>query len=198
MSLIASPDAADPGRKGIASNVKGIYHELLVEHLENSDEDDVYTMYHLSSEQNKSFGGTETTMEIDTGASKTILSEDTYGRLRDALGPLEETKAVLSTYTGEQIPVVGAVVIPVKYGDQQHKLRAIIVKGSGPNLLGRDWLQSIRLDWSTILHTSSQEPRSSLDDILTYWARSKKSKQRFMWIQTRNRSTLKPDRCGTH
>ena len=39
-------------------------------------------------------------MEIDTGASKTILNEATYGRLRDALSPLQKSKAVQSTYTG--------------------------------------------------------------------------------------------------
>ncbi|PFX31379.1 Uncharacterized protein K02A2.6 [Stylophora pistillata] len=70
----------------------------------------------------------------------------------------------------EEIPVVGAAVIPVKYGDQRHKLRAIIVKGSGSNLLGRDWLQSIRLDWNKILYTSAQKPRSSLDDLLTKYS----------------------------
>ena len=44
-------------------------------------------------------------MEIDTGASTTILNEATYGRLRDALGPLQKSKAVLKTYTGGKIPV---------------------------------------------------------------------------------------------
>ena len=43
-------------------------------------------------------------MEINTGALKTILSEDTYGKLRDVLGPLEKTRAVLSTYTAELDP----------------------------------------------------------------------------------------------
>lgn len=52
-------------------------------------------------------GGSKTMMEIDNGASKTILSETSYGRLRDALGPLPETKKVLSRYTGEQIPMIG-------------------------------------------------------------------------------------------
>ena len=45
---------------------------------ESADQDDVYAMYHLSSDRNKSFKvdlelcGRKTTMEIDTGASKTI------------------------------------------------------------------------------------------------------------------------------
>ena len=110
-------------------------------------------------------GGSKTMMEVDTGATKTILNETTYARLRDALGPLRKTKAVLSTYTGERIPAVGEALIPEKYKDQQYDLKAIIVQGRGPNLLGRDWLQVIRLDWRQILHTSSPEPHSSLENI---------------------------------
>ena len=58
--------------------------------------------------------GRKNRIEIDTVASKTILNEATYGRLRDALGPLQTTKTVLSTYTGEKIPVLGAVVVSRK------------------------------------------------------------------------------------
>ena len=39
----------------------------------------------------------------------------------------------------EKIPVLGAFMVPVKYGSQQKKLNGFIVKGGGPNLLGRDW-----------------------------------------------------------
>ena len=70
--------------------------------------------------------------------------------MRDALGPLQTRKAVLSTYRGEKILVLGTVMVPVKYESQQKKLNALIVKGGGPNLLGRDWLEEIRLDWETI------------------------------------------------
>ena len=72
----------------------------------STDQDDVYAMYHLSRDRKKSFEvdlelcGRKHTMEIDTGASKTILNEATYGRLRDALSPLRKSKAVQSTYTG--------------------------------------------------------------------------------------------------
>lgn len=76
----------------------------------------------------------------------------------DALGPLQTTKAVLSTYTGEKIPVLGAVMVPVKYESQQKKLNALIAKGGRPNLLGQDWLEEIRLDWNTIFQIASDNP----------------------------------------
>ena len=53
---------------------------------ESADQEDVYAMYHLSSDWKKSFKvdlklcGRRNMMEIDTGASKTILNEATYGR----------------------------------------------------------------------------------------------------------------------
>ena len=83
---------------------------------ERADQDDIYAMYHLSSEWKKSFKvdlqlcGRKNMMEIDIGASKTILNEATYGRFGDALGPLQKSKAVLSMNTGGiKIPVLGAV-----------------------------------------------------------------------------------------
>ena len=120
-------------------------------------------------------------MKIDMGASKTILNEATYGRLRDTLGPLQTTKVVLSKYTGEKIAVLGAVVVPVIYQSQQKKLKALIVKGGGPNLLGRDWLEEIHFDWETIFQMASDNPRSPLHELLSKyqhvfaedWARKK-------------------------
>lgn len=50
---------------------------------ESADQDDVYAMYHLSSDRKKSLKvdlelcGRKNTMQIDTGASKTILNEAT-------------------------------------------------------------------------------------------------------------------------
>ena len=67
---------------------------------ESADSTDVYAMYHLSSDRKKSFlvdlelCGRKITMEVDTGASKTVLNEATYRKLRDALDPLQRTKAV--------------------------------------------------------------------------------------------------------
>ena len=127
------------------------------------DENDVYTMYHMSSKNKKSYTvdiklcGRTITMEIDTGTSKTVLNEATYDGLRDALGPLRKTEAVLSTYTGQAIPVAGEITVPVTYGSQQENLKALVVKGKGPNLLGRDWLGVIRLDWNKILQITSDK-----------------------------------------
>ena len=96
--------------------------------------------------------------EIDTCAARSILSEETYSKLRDKV-ELRCSRAVLSTYTGERISVTGEVTVPVNYQDQQHYLPAIAVKGPGPNLLGRDWLQVVKLNWQDIFNIQENNPQ---------------------------------------
>lgn len=89
------------------------------------------------------------TMELDTGAAVSIISEET----RKALLPdvkLRKSALVLKTYTAEPMEVTGQLNVKVEYGSQREKLVLIVVKGGGPSLFGRNWLKYLRLDWSTI------------------------------------------------
>ena len=63
----------------------------------------------------------------------------------------------LHSYSGEAIPVLGTVDVVVKYGVQIATLPLLVVKGEGPNLLGRNWLGVLKLDWHEIfwLHNAS-------------------------------------------
>ena len=126
------------------------------------------TMYHIHGQsKSKTFKvtvelcGEPHKLEIDTGATSTVLNEQMY-KLCDKL-ELKSSKAALSTYTGEKIPVSGEVLIPVKYQNQQHNLPAM-VRSPGPNLLGRDWLQVITLNWNSIFNI--QEGNCQLQKIL--------------------------------
>lgn len=121
------------------------------------DSGEVYTIFHLKNSKstpytvNIELGGKSENMQIDTGASVSILSETTYNSIKDNIGSFYETHDVLQTYTGEKIPVLGKVMVPVKYGKQDCiELQAIVVKGDGPDLIGRNWLQHIRLNWQQI------------------------------------------------
>ena len=53
--------------------------------------------------------GKPMTMEVDTGASKTIMSEKTFQKLWPGRS-LDETNVRLQSYLGEPIPVVGSAV----------------------------------------------------------------------------------------
>ena len=79
--------------------------------------------------------------------------------------PLQSSNIKLKAYTGEQMPVVGQMPVPVQYGKQTAELVLIVVAGDGPSLLGRSWLQKLRLDWKTIGTVAAEKP-SDLNQLL--------------------------------
>ena len=93
--------------------------------------------------------------EIDTGASVTLISEETY-REHYHNKPLQKSSLKLKTYTEEPLHVLGQVTVNVSYHNQQGFYTLYVVKGSGPSLLGRDWLKHIRLDWKGIAMSIKQ------------------------------------------
>ena len=93
--------------------------------------------------------GRDVPMEVDTGAAVSIISVATRSKTFPEC-PLLNTSAILTTYTGEQMAVAGEMAVEVSQGEQREKLRLIVVEGDGPSLLGREWLEKIRLDWSAI------------------------------------------------
>ena len=51
--------------------------------------------------------------------------------------------------------MLGKILIAVKIKNKLYKQsRLLVLKGSGVNLLGRDWLLYIYVDWSAIYNTS--------------------------------------------
>ena len=59
-------------------------------------------------------------MEIDTGASLSLISEETYQQTwsRDAAPPLLPSQAHLRTYTGETIQTLGRIEVEVSINNQ--------------------------------------------------------------------------------
>ena len=94
-------------------------------------------------------------MEIDTGSCKTLIGEDTYKSLR--IRPkLKPSTRMLRTYTGNVIPVLGEFRTSVSYKGQRYdKLKVVVIQGTRTNLLGRDWLKLIKLDWTEVCAVDS-------------------------------------------
>ena len=88
-------------------------------------------------------------MKVDTGAAVSIISEQTKNKLYPMIS-LKSPSVVLCTYTGEAMSVIGEMTVKVQYKDQSHNLSLVVVKGDGPNLFSRNWLQYFQLDWKTI------------------------------------------------
>ena len=94
--------------------------------------------------------GQPLTMEVDTGAAVSLAPESAVTSLLPS-AIIQPSNVVLKTYTGEQIPVKGSMKVDVSYGEQYHRnLKLLVVQGSGPSLMGRDWLRVVTLDWRKV------------------------------------------------
>ena len=94
--------------------------------------------------------GIETSFEVDTGATKSIIIQNTYELLwPSSQAPIiHATDVRLRTYTGEPIEIRGEIRVEVTLSNQQHEVKLLVVAGNGPSLLGRDWLDVLKLKWS--------------------------------------------------
>ena len=136
--------------------------------------DEEYGMYHSTSTRQPrkplqvtiELNNASLTMEVDTGATFSVISEATYNSLWEretapSLNPTDDPH--LKTYTGQAIDVIGQITVTATYSQQEKELKLYVVRGQGPSLLGRDWLHEIKLDWSTMLNISTAPYQAILD-----------------------------------
>ena len=129
---------------------------------DNPDQAQAYTLYSIRDPAAKPLQTTVTVedreilMEVDTGASVTVISKATLDSIWGAQQspPLQPTDVKLRTYTGAEIPVAGGLEVKVQYEGQEEKLPLIVTAGNGPSLIGRDWLTKLTLDWKNIVSTN--------------------------------------------
>ena len=95
--------------------------------------------------------GTTIEMEVDTGAAVSLVSERTWMQIRGQV-KLQKADVVLRAYNHMRLKVLGEAELQVQYGGRRYELLLRVVKEDGPSLIGRDWLQQIKLDWSAMCH----------------------------------------------
>ena len=108
-------------------------------------------------------------MEVGTGAAVSLMSTSQYNQSFPDL-PFQSTKLILTTYTGEQLKLLGEKKFEVRYGSQCKHLTLYVVEGKGPCLLGRDWLREIKLDWRSIGLTSVNKGEEKVDILLSKYS----------------------------
>ena len=123
-------------------------------------EGEAYSLFHMAGQSGPEkpimvpvrVNRSEMEMELDTGASVSIISETTYRKLWSAEQALQlqPSRIKLQTYTGESLAVKESIRVLVQYQEQKAELPLTVVAGDGTNLLGRDWLQKLRLDWRNL------------------------------------------------
>ena len=100
-------------------------------------------------------------MEVDTGASRSTGSKYVYdAELSDYR--IQPVRVILRNYSGEKIPAVGKITVPVKYENQEHIFDLIVVEGNLPALFGRDWLSRIRVDWKNVFNVKVEATKNEI------------------------------------
>ena len=100
-----------------------------------------------------SIEGTTVCMELDTGASVSLVSESQYKQLWPGRS-LDPSDINLQTYSKEPLVVMGSFDVEVVYDNKKVTL-PLVVQGNGPLLFGRNWLNAIKLNWSNIHYTQA-------------------------------------------
>ena len=90
-----------------------------------------------------------------------LISQELYNSLFPAAQAPQvvESGIVLRTYTGEEVKAKGSCSVNVCYEGVEYSLPLLVVGGKGPSLLGRNWLEKIKLNWPIIKQLSSHYKR---------------------------------------
>ena len=107
-------------------------------------------------------------MQVDMGATVSVISHNVFQSLWDSPPSLMKSDVKLQSYTGEQIGVIGCFTTSVSYQGQKKYLPLLVVEGSGPSLLGRNWLSSLRLNWREL--NILQSGSSAVESLLANYA----------------------------
>ena len=136
------------------------------------EEETEFTLFTVGSKRNNPIiatlqvNGCPIDMEVDTGAAVSLVSTSIQKKYFPTK-VIEAGDITLTTYTGEQIPVVGKIPVNVSYKEQNKHLYLYVVERDGPCLMGRDWLTEITLDWKRIgLLTSTVSSNVALNQLL--------------------------------
>ena len=127
----------------------------VVQTKENStevDDDEFYDIYSLSMSRNPllvveaKINGTDVKVEVNTGASKSIINMETYNTIKRKSDSLTYTNSKLRTYSGDLVKPEGMIEVSFMYENRCLIVLFIVANTKGPNLLGRDVLRLLQLN----------------------------------------------------
>ncbi len=88
-------------------------------------------------------------MKIDTGAAVSLVSDVVYYEKLSHL-PLTPPDVSLKNYTGKSVTMKSLTQVTVELNKQTKKLPLYVVWGDHPSLMGRSWLEQLKVDWQVI------------------------------------------------
>ena len=139
-----------------------------LEELTPEESNNLFMIYSFSSRSDPiklavEVNGHKLDIELDTGASVFVISEDMFTSGLSSSVQLRPSNASLTSYSGHLLEVLGSANIKVKYQTQTVTLPIFVIKGKGVSLFGCNWLKRIKLDWQII---KSFRINSPLDEVI--------------------------------
>ena len=131
----------------------------------------VYELYNMSDQKceppaielDVMMNNTKIIVEVDTGASATLINESTFHQIWPKQKPDVSKADLLRTYTSEKVTPLGTVNTTIKYKDLTTTMPVLIVKGQGPNIFGRDSITALKLKWSSVHQLKGLDLATVLD-----------------------------------
>ena len=93
-------------------------------------------------------------MEIDTGASISLINYETFVKLYGNKTRINPTSSRIRTYTGEIIKPKGSTEVQIEYNGRKSRGRILVIDVNCSNLLGGDILRKIKLIRNESLNTN--------------------------------------------
>ena len=132
-------------------------------------EDNVFDLYKCEVSRvdpfivHLSVNGRLVKMEVDTGASLSVISEEGFKKLRQT--NLEGTDIVMKTYSGEKIAALGVAEVEVEWKNAIKKLPLIVMPGQTSMLLGRNWMRELEIGIPELMKVE-EAGKTQLEDLL--------------------------------
>ncbi|XP_064465284.1 uncharacterized protein K02A2.6-like [Ornithodoros turicata] len=110
--------------------------------------------------------GKRLNFEVNSGAACSIISEQTYRETWPHNPPeLKKKTTCLRTWSGEGLRALGTTQVRVRFKTKDFILPLTVMRGTGCNLLGRDWFRPLNIRVSGIRHVQDS---SQLHTLLKY------------------------------
>jgi hypothetical protein len=93
--------------------------------------------------------GVPVTFVIDTACPVALIPLEMYKKCFKNI-PLRPAQLRLSSYSKHSVPVNGYIEVDVRYHNVTHRLPLYVTEGDDACLLGRQWLEKIRINWHKV------------------------------------------------
>lgn len=113
-----------------------------------------------------SVNGTSLIMEIDTGASVSVVSEETFRRIFPSCR-LEPSSVRLKGYTGELSPVQCSLPATVRLGNHECRDVLYVVPGRCPSFMWGGWIKGLGIELRNVMDVKASLSRRLKDPSLS-------------------------------